>query len=169
MPNHVIGDMDSTQVDWNQVGIAVHLEQSQEATDCDKALALAQTKASEVTLIGVEGNRLDHVLSTLSSVAGSTLGVRLVLRRGLGHVIRAKQEGTFAVVTGQRFSVIPLQPCEGVHIAGGEWNLSDATLGMGHRVSISNRAIGDSLTISTRVGCLLAILETESPPKPFWT
>ncbi|MCE9559252.1 MAG: thiamine diphosphokinase, partial [Armatimonadetes bacterium] len=123
IPHIVIGDGDSVSTASREsAGNWIH-DPDQETTDCDKALDVAvQLGVTSVTLVGVEGDRLDHVLSTLSSCAKSPLLIRLVLRSGLGYVLRAADERIFEAQEGQTISVLPLTESE-VSISGVNWPL----------------------------------------------
>src|SRR5687767_12418197 len=89
-PHIAIGDLDSISERARGATPNIHFDPNQDRTDCDKLLAAVRSGGeSEVTLACVEGDRLEHVLATLSSALQSGLRVRLALRRGIGIVMRA--------------------------------------------------------------------------------
>lgn len=104
-PDAIVGDLDS-------IADASDLtrDEDQDSSDADKLLArLAQEGVREATLIGVEGDRMDHVLATLYSLAraGGFLWP-VVLRTGS---VRLLGPGC-ALAQGARgrVSIIPLLP-----------------------------------------------------------
>lgn len=164
VPDIVIGDMDSSKTDWSTVDTQVIRDPSQELSDCDKLLALAG--ARRITLAGVEGDRLDHVLSTLSSVLRCPSQVRILLRRGIAFTLKAHCRALLPTEADQRFSLIPLSESR-VTLTNAEWTLEDEKLALESRVSISNRAKGPTeITVSS--GAVLTIIELESTPIPDW-
>lgn len=164
VPDIVIGDMDSSKTDWSTVRAQVIRDPSQEISDCDKLLA--QVAHCRVTLAGVEGDRLDHVLSTVSSVLRHPGEVRILLRRGFGFTMKAPSRVVLPTKHGQRFSLIPLSEAQ-VTISNAEWPLSAESLALHSRVSISNRAKGP-IDIAIASGAVLTIIELENASIPDW-
>jgi thiamine pyrophosphokinase len=155
----VVGDFDS----FESLPRASHLrlEQSddQDTTDCDKLLALVGNDGhGAITLIGTEGDLPDHVVATYSSCVASALNVRIAFRRGIGYVVKDSKE--LRTHAGQRVSLLPLLPCEGVHLEGVVWPLEGATLAIGARTSVSNEATGAGVTVRLERGAALLFLET---------
>lgn len=130
-PDAIVGDLDSIA---DASGLTA--DPDQESSDADKLLAyLSKEGVEAVTLIGVEGDRLDHVLATLYSCARSSVRCRLALRNGMGFVLRAPAEK----VSGPwgRVSLLPLGRCR-VTLLGVQWPLENATLDPLGLVSLSN-------------------------------
>jgi thiamine pyrophosphokinase len=163
----VIGDLDSFHGDVPD-GITVIKDEDQNRTDCDKLLTYAeQLNITKLTLIGLEGDRLDHMLATLSSCLCSSLEIRIVLRRGIGYVLNSGSNRLIKLHRGQRFSLMPIGVAEGVTLKGAEWELENARLALGEQTSISNRARGE-IGVSISSGSLLTICETEQDEAPSW-
>lgn len=162
-PHAVVGDMDSTTNSEYRGGA----EDDQETTDCDKLLAHCErANFTSVTLIGYEGDRVDHMLATLSSCASSNLDLRLVGRVQIGVLV--SQKATI-VLTGPRkkVSVIPLTPCYGVDLEGVAWPLKQADLALGERISISNESLDRNVYV--RIGEGTAVLFVEADTRePSW-
>ena len=144
IPNAVIGDFDSiadSTKDMQQ--ILIHTP-DQNQTDCDKLLAYtAESGYKRITLCGIEGDFVDHLLGTLQSAAKSKLEIRLVTRRGVVHLLRGPNSYAFNVPLGARLSLLPITDCSGVELTGSEWTLSDAELSPVGLSSLSNRVLGN--------------------------
>ncbi|MGV3618986.1 MAG: thiamine diphosphokinase [Fimbriimonas sp.] len=163
-PDRTVGDLDSLRTQ----GLPdVRKVADQEHSDCDKLLALAQEMGvEEITLIGVEGDRLDHVLGTLASAIKSSLRVRLALRRGLGWVL--KGDAAIPSIKGELISLMPLAVCEGASILGVEWPLRDVVLSPFGQVSLSNRAAGEEVQILLPTGAAALFALGKERETPSW-
>lgn len=174
-PDHVVGDLDSTlkieelrRLVEEEI-LRVSHDPSQERTDCDKLLSLAESlEYEEITLAAVEGDQLDHMLATLHSAARSPLRVRVALRNGIGWLLRDGEEARAATKPGRRVSLLPLTPTEGASLRGVEWPLERSALDPLGKTSISNRADGNE--VKARVFEGAAFLFVEFPPEemPVW-
>ena len=166
-PHVVVGDLDSLRASPAElVGIEVVLSTDQETSDADKLLALLAGRGyGAATLVGLEGDRLDHMLAALGSAAVSGLELSLGLRTGWGRVLRPGVS-LFDLASGTTVSVLPLTPCEGVSLTGVEWPLAEETLALGGRISISNRAVGGPVRVE--IGTGTALLVAGTGPDPHW-
>lgn len=164
----VVGDMDSLHLDALPSDIRVVMDPDQETTDCDKLISLMASEGVEsFTLAGLEGDRLDHVLSSLSSLVGRRMKIRTLLRRGIGYVIPCGEAFHLPCSPGTRFSVLPLTLCWGVNVTSAKWPLSDAELRPGLHVSISNQALEDA-QVFLAGGTALVIVEGSPGDPPVW-
>lgn len=148
VPHQTIGDLDSLKA--RDLPNVEH-DRDDEGSDCDKLLGLAERLGvEEITLAGVEGDRLDHMLGTLSSAIKSRLRVRLALRSGLGWVLK----GDFEISTepGQLVSLMPLVECRPASILDVQWPLVDVVLTPFGQISLSNRAAGDRVRVKLESG-----------------
>ena len=163
-PYRTIGDLDSLRAEGL---IGVQRDSDTETSDCDKLLRMASEMGFQaITLAGVEGDRLDHVLGTLASAIKSPLKVRLAMRRGLGWVLKGECE--IETEKGQLVSLMPLTECKPASILGVEWPLVDVTLTPFGQISLSNRAAGDRVQV--RLGSGAAALISLHPrwEQPTW-
>lgn len=162
----VVGDLDSLDPSTVPEGIRLVKDPNQDTTDCDKLLALASADGHEtLTLTGVEGDRLDHMLSTLSSLVGRRRRIRLILRRATGFVVPCGEAFNLPCRPGTRFSVIPLTLCWGLTLINAKWPLQDAELRPGLHVSISNRSEeGCQLILAGGTALVLIDRLLEEPP-----
>ena len=157
-PDAIVGDLDSIADPSGLVR-----DEDQDTSDADKLLALlAREGHLNVTLIGVEGDRLDHVLATLCSVARSSVPCRLVLRSGSARILRAK--ATVEEAARGRVSLLPLSPSR-VTLTGVRWPLRDAALSPLGLVSISNAMASDRLFLMVHEGLVALFLETGGMPR----
>jgi thiamine pyrophosphokinase len=165
----VVGDLDSLDLSLLAPDIRVVEDKGQDNTDCDKLLNLAaKDGVTAITLIGLEGDRLDHVLGSLFSLVGRRKSVRLGLRTGIGIVAPCGSSLSIPAERGRTFSVIPLTLCWGVTLAGAKWELKDAELRPGLHASISNVAL-DSPTLVMEGGTCLVIVQRRPDELPDWS
>lgn len=165
----IVGDMDSLHALSALHATDLHRDESQEYSDCDKMFMLMREHGHwDVTVVALEGDRLDHMLGTLSSVLKSGLNVRLGLRRGLGWIAQDGFPVEATVRPGQRFSVMPLQPMRGTHIEGAQWPVAGDNFDMGGLISLSNRAAGEEIRVSVQDGAALVIVEYSAEQLPLW-
>lgn len=165
VPDRTIGDLDSLRA--TDLPNVEH-DRDDEGSDCDKLLGLAlRMGVEEITLTGIEGDRLDHVLGTLASAAKSPLRVRLALRTGLAWVLKGDFE--IPTVPGQLVSLMPLVECRPVSILDVQWPLLDVTLTPFGQISLSNRAVGNRVRV--RLGSGAAGLFSLDPAweAPSWS
>lgn len=166
VPPHVaIGDFDSI-ADFDQTFERIFVD-DQDSSDCDKLIRyLAESQVEGATFVGIEGDRPDHVLGSLFSLAHAPFAVRIAFRTGFGWVARPRSPLRVKTRSGALISFMPLSSCSGVHFNGVQWPLVDAVVDIG-RVSLSNRAIGDFVTVSIEQGSGLLFVEQDSEPN--WT
>ena len=165
IPRATVGDMDSISETSARAQTRLIQVDDQDSTDCDKLLAFALEEGYEaITLAGVEGDLLDHVVGTLQSAAKSPLSVRLALRRGIGVLVQGPCRKQFVTRAQSRFSVIPLERCEGVSLSGTRWPLSLSTLEPFGLTSLSNISEGTTVELTIECGRAFVFLETDGSP-----
>lgn len=167
MPDAVVGDLDSLEPDLlRRLPRVVRLD-DQDTTDVDKLLRYVAGQGwGTVTLIGVEGDRLDHVLSSLGSGVACGLEVRVVLRTQFAHVLRPGRR-VFAPKPGRLVSLIPYPSCR-ASLSGVRWPLREADLSLGGAISVSNRAVEATVTVRLDAGTALLFLERMPEEEPEW-
>lgn len=174
-PDLVIGDMDSVSntvalSGWAASGrTKLVRDDDQERTDCDKLLAAAEAQGFDaITLAAVEGDRIDHLLSTLQSAAQSPLSVRVALRAGIGWVLKAEDRVEVDTKPGRLVSLLPLTETEGVSLQGVAWPLLEERLAPLGKRSISNRATSDHVSARVLEGAALFVVELPEEEAPVW-
>jgi len=169
-PHITVGDFDSSSEKARALSFELIQNSSESYTDCDKLLEVAQERGlMPMTLICSEGDRLDHVLSTLTSLANSGTSplVRLALRSGIGFVVApGATRHKFGV--GRTISLIPLSPCTEVTTEGLKWELRNATLEPGKSISISNLTVEPYTNVTLGEGTLLMIASMSEDEMPAW-
>jgi thiamine pyrophosphokinase len=168
-PHWIVGDMDSVEDLAHHQHAEIRLHTDQDSTDCDKLLALARELGyGQITLGGIEGDRMDHALATWLSAARSDLDVRLALRRGLGWILKAGRSLTVPSSPGSAVSLLPLSPSEGVILRGVHWPLEGRRLSWDGLVSISNAALGEMVEAEVGEGVAALIVEYPRAALPWW-
>ncbi len=167
-PHAIVGDMDSISPATLEMGIDVFRDDDQNFTDCEKMLAhVAMAGHTSITLLGAEGDRVDHFFATLHASVKSNLDVRLAVRDGLARVL---SPGHYRIPAfpGRRVSVLPLLPSNNVRLKGVRWPIRDATLAIGDYLSISNEAIEPFLDLEFASGALMVAQEYREQDLPVW-
>jgi thiamine pyrophosphokinase len=164
-PQAAIGDFDSISPAALTAVTLLQHEPDQSLSDCDKLLNYsAALGVARITLLGAEGDRIDHMIGILQSAARqSRLCVRIAYEKQLADVLVAPVSKTWRIAGG--FSLLPLSPCEGVNLTGAEWDLANARLDPLGLTSLSNRAAGP-VTISIQTGA--AVLFRSYDGTPVW-
>lgn len=167
IPDAVVGDLDSLDPALNERLPCLVRVEDQDTTDGDKVLRyVAERGWDAVTIIGLEGDRLDHVLAGLGSAVACPLQVRYVLRTMVAHVLRPGAHA-FPSTAGQLVSLMPCPSCL-ASLSGVRWPLDRAELRIGGPVSVSNRASGDAVTIRLDAGTAILFLERSADEAPDW-
>lgn len=158
----VVGDMDSAT--GNLAGLRVVSLPDQDSTDCDKLIALVHQEVpnADLMLTGVEGDRLDHMLATLNSCAKGPLSPRILLRTGIGHVVKGCSDMLLTGRDGATVSVMPIGRAV-ASLSGVMWPFSDRELQLDDFVSISNQVSGD-LFLEVKEGTVLLVVEGHVGP-----
>ncbi|MCW5941293.1 MAG: thiamine diphosphokinase [Fimbriimonadaceae bacterium] len=167
VPHIVVGDLDSLNPRHrDQIPELIRID-DQNATDADKVLRLAADRGwRSLTLMGLEGDRLDHVLASLGSGLACGLEIRIVLRNMLAHLVRPGDRA-FATQMGRRVSLIPFPFCR-ASLTGVRWPLVEAELAIGARVSVSNEAIEPTVRLALSEGTALLFLEHRDTEPAAW-
>lgn len=169
VPDVLIGDLDSVSEHAKSRARQVVHDQDSYTTDCDKLLRhLSEAGHRDAVLAGVEGDRLDHTLATLSSLVQSGLDLKLILQQGTGFLVREGTAIEALTVPGSVVSLLPLRPSEGVSLSGVQWPLDRERLAVGERISISNVATGSLVLAEVREGAALLIVDVPEEHLPIW-
>lgn len=166
-PHIIIGDLDSIQA--QPAGIEIRHLEDQSSTDCDKLLSAAvELGCSRITLIGAEGDLLDHMLATLHSAARAPIRVRVALRSGVGWILNAGDEVEVVSKPGRRVSLLPLTESHGASLRGVRWPLTETSISPMGLSSISNAAEGERVYAHLLEGVALLFVEYPASEMPFW-
>lgn len=169
VPDVLIGDLDSVSETGKESAARIIRDGCQETTDTEKLLKFCERESlGQVTLLGVEGDLLDHVLANLYCIAKTELDVRLALRTGMMWSVRSAQPRSLAVPVGRRVSLLPVESCSGVNLGGVQWPLSNAALAPGAAYSISNRSMSSRVEVSLGSGTALLFVQLMEDEMPRW-
>jgi thiamine pyrophosphokinase len=165
VPNELVGDMDSiTAVDLSDArDLNILISQfptDKDLTDTEIAIASAIARQStHITVVSGGGDRFDHVLGMVHSLASSALTVETTLLIGTTRVSYATYTKEFRITTqsGNTISLIPLGGAAAVTTTGLQWELNNDTLQSFASRGVSNIATGESVSISVTDGSLAVI------------
>ncbi|KAI3436160.1 hypothetical protein D9Q98_002217 [Chlorella vulgaris] len=166
LPTAIQGDLDSIRPDvvdfYRRHGVPVHdLSGDQDSTDLQKCIAYVRQHAKEQNLelrhltlaaLGALGGRLDHSLSSLSTLH-THRDLNLVLL-GDGNLARLVPAGRCTIRPDRSLEgpSCGLVPCGGPAVAtssGLRWNLHDTEMRIGALVSTSNLIADDEVVVES--------------------
>lgn len=150
-PDAVVGDLDSVDAEaraWIGEERMVH-RPDQDATDFEKALAFAfeNSGVDRLIVLGALGDRLDHTIGALGTLARQARGPNLMLVSEREHVIATTTPADLDARPGEIWSFWTFDPGVRVTLEGVRWPVTDAPLTVDDRPSISNEATGTRVRI----------------------
>lgn len=164
-PDVIVGDLDSLSENTFQKAIDFHKDvfgfYDQDKNDLEKALRhLREIKCSQVDLISYEGNRLDHILTTLHVAVhySQYMRIRLISPNSIGYIVTDHDDFVLDGKEGYTCSILPVGSAEHVTLKGFQWNLDHVNMNGGLPVSISNVIEDAHATVSCENGALLVYL-----------
>ena len=165
VPNELVGDMDSiTALDLTDARDSnINITQfstDKDLTDTEIAIASATARQStHITVVSGGGDRFDHVLGMVHSLASCALTVDTTLLIGTARISYAAYTKEFQTTTqpGNTISLIPIGGAATVTTTGLQWELNNDTLQSFASRGVSNIATGDSVSISVTDGSLAVI------------
>lgn len=165
-PNELVGDMDSiTSVDLTDARdsniLITEYPSDKDLTDTEIAIASAiARRSSHVTVVSGGGDRFDHVLGMVHSLASCARTVDTTLLIGTARVSYVSYTKEFQLDTqpGDIVSLIPLGGDNTVTTTGLQWELGHDTLQSFASRGVSNIATSESVSISVTDG-VLAVIE----------
>lgn len=163
-PHTVLGDFDSIRpgLEGFFQNATFLPDPDQHSTDFQKAIrhAVIELKAKEIAVIGVEGDRVDHLLSTFGAAAryAADADTRFILDTMICHIVA--KDASFPTKPGATVSLIPL-PAGVVTATNVEFPVERLVLALGHNDGISNRATSDQVELTVHKGTLALFIERE--------
>ncbi len=163
LPDVMIGDFDSLNPDnysffkKKQIKI-LNFPLKKDNTDTELCVSYAlENKASDITLLGVTGSRLDHTLANiflLKKLAKLNIQARIIDKHNEIYIVT-----NFIELKGtpkELLSIIPVtQNVTGVTLTGFEYPLENASMQMGDTLGISNIFKESVASISIKKGALI--------------
>ena len=165
VPNELVGDMDSiSAVDLTDAHdsnvLITEYPTDKDLTDTEIAIASALARQStHITVVSGGGDRFDHVLGMVHSLASCAGTVDITLLIGTARVSYATYRREFHLATqpGNIVSLLPVGGDATVTTTGLQWELTNNTLQSFASRGVSNIANGESVSISVTSGCLAVI------------
>lgn len=165
IPHLLVGDMDSIS--------ALHLADAQsrnieiveyasdkDLTDTEIALSAAiDRQASAITIVSGGGDRFDHVIGMLHSLASFSALADTTVFVGSARItfLAAGRSCNIDTVANDTISLIPLGGNVVATTTGLQWNLASETLDAFASRGVSNRATDSTVTIHSSAGTLAII------------
>lgn len=163
LPHVLIGDFDSILPEdklyfKNKQVKTVTFPFKKDYTDSELCVSWAiENNATDITLLGVTGTRLDHTLANiflLKKLAMQNIGAKIINRNNEIHIVT-----DFIELTGEPkdlLSIIPVtETVSGITLKGLEFPLMNATIKMGSSLGISNCFKEKVVSISIEKGMLI--------------
>lgn len=166
VPNELVGDMDSiSAVDLTDAHdsnvLITEYPTDKDLTDTEIAIASALARQStHITVVSGGGDRFDHVLGMVHSLASCADTVDTNLLIGTARVCYLSYTKEFQLDTqpGNLVSLLPVGGDATVTTTGLQWELTNDTLQSFASRGVSNVATSQSITISVTDG-VLAVIE----------
>jgi len=178
-PHVLIGDLDSISAAGLAAARAGGVEidahpADKDATDTELALDRALAEIGEggsLTVAGGGGDRLDHLLASLTVLAQPRFARCAELTSWLGpalvHVLHAPRTVHLGdLPAGITLSLIPMGDVEGVTTSGLRWPLDDEPLPSGTSRGVSNVTAGRPASVAATHGVLAVIIPHAAEEAP---
>lgn len=168
MPDIIAGDFDSVGSDslayyqgLNKVQV-LRLNPIKDDTDTEFVIREAIRRgATEITVLGATGTRLDHVLANVNMLGiGLEEGVSIELVDAHNRIRMIKDSLTISKEEefGEFVSILPVKgDAKGVTLEGMKYPLSNANVSSFSSLGISNEIVEDKARILVKDGILLVI------------
>lgn len=169
MPDEILGDFDSAdptvrQYYEQQHAVLHRYPPEKDYTDMELAMRLALEKGStEILVLGATGTRIDHVLGSIwnltlaaeenvpCALVDAHNRIRMLKGPGLMQIKKAEQFGKYVSILAHGGDA------SGVTLRGFAYPLTDAVLGAGLALGISNQICEETAEIRLQKGSLLVI------------
>ena len=165
VPNELVGDMDSiSAVDFSDAHdsnvLITEYPTDKDLTDTEIAIAIALARHStHITVVSGGGDRFDHVLGMVHSLASCAVTVKTNLLIGTARVSYIGIAQTLSLDThaGNIVSLLPIGGNATLTTTGLQWELTNSTLHSFASRGVSNIATGESASISVTDGSLAVV------------
>ena len=165
LPHAIIGDFDSASPEdklfFEEKKIkTISYPSRKNETDSELCISWALlNNATDITLLGATGTRLDHTLANiylLKKLAELHIPARIINKNNTIHIVTDHIE--LKGRPGELLSILPItEKVAGITLKGLEYPLVDATMEMGTCLGISNVFKKTVATVSVREGLLMII------------
>ncbi|MDO5378046.1 MAG: thiamine diphosphokinase [Clostridia bacterium] len=160
-PDWLVGDMDSVSAQirerYNGRVKERRLNCIKDDTDGVDALDMAMDAgATEITLLGALGGRLDHAMANLMLlVRAHGRGVRAEILSEAVRIIRVDERAVLTRAKGDTVSLVPLGEARGVTLRGFFYPLTEHTLRSDYPLGVSNVVTQEEAVVLVREGDLI--------------
>lgn len=163
-PNLIIGDMDSSEVQYldyfKEMGVDIlQYPKEKNKTDTHICIELALGFSKEIIILGATGSRIDHMIANISLLKlGFERNVPISIIDNKNHIRMIRDSIKLTGKKGDFFSLIPYtEKVEGLSTKGAHYELANATIEIGDSYGVSNYFKGSIVEVSIRKGYLLVI------------
>jgi thiamine pyrophosphokinase len=147
-PDIVIGDFDSTLInkkdrtgEWFEIP-------DQNKTDLEKTFEWCiVNKAKEITLLGSDGKREDHMIGNLFTLAKYYDDIKCDMITNHARIICVSGENYISSNHNQQISIIAAEPIDSINLEGLQYTMKDEKL-LPSAKAICNKAIGDQFYLN---------------------
>jgi len=167
-PHFLVGDMDSIDRDKidllrNKGAEVIIYPAKKDATDTELALDLALEKgATEITIFGALGRRIDHALANLSLLFKAEMAgvhARIVDGHQELYLLKPEKENRIPAKKGDTVSLISLSAVtEGIYASGLEYPLEKGALALLSPLGVSNVVTRPDPRVRFKRGALLLVI-----------
>ena len=173
MPDLLVGDFDSiSKEDAERYDRIEKVKHQPEKDDLDLELAIQEAKsrgATELSLVGVTGSRLDQSLAAIMIAArykGQFKSVKLFTGKQEVQILQTNDSLQLESSTPTIFSLISLVPESVLSIANAKYPLNHATLAFGTGLGVSNETLASQDLRKTEItihsGLCVLVVELEN-------
>ena len=163
VPAVLVGDMDSIEpehlVRARSIATVVEFPADKDMTDTELALREATGMGCAMaTVVSGGGDRLDHVLAMVHSLAACTIPVNAFIGATRLDFAVPGRRVSLEVTRGSTMSLVPIGgDAGGVTTSGLKWELSDANLSASESRGISNVAVASEVAVTVATGTLAVL------------
>lgn len=161
IPDYIIGDLDSIDKSvlkfFHNKSRIIQIKR-QNDTDVEKCLKFAiKNKFSEVILLGVTGDRLDHTICNLGIIVKFFNKIKMLLVAENSFLIPINSETTIKSKIGETISLYAFNALTRITSSGLKYKLIETQLPFGVRESTSNVSTSSQVKLKVKNGIVFVI------------
>jgi thiamine pyrophosphokinase len=161
IPDYIIGDLDSIDKPvlkyFHNKSRIIQIKR-QNDTDVEKCLKFAiKNKFSEVILLGVTGDRLDHTICNLGIIIKFFNKIKMLLVAENSFLIPINSETTIKSKIGETISLYAFNALTRITSSGLKYKLTKTQLPFGVRESTSNVSTSSQVKLKVKNGIVFVI------------
>lgn len=157
--DYIIGDLDSVELISESSHPPLIHTPDQNKTDFEKALLFLRSHGmTRIDIYGLSGHASDHFLGNLSVALHYHTQLNLTFFDDYSCFFFAPPQLVLRDVQDRIISLLPFPTAHGVSLSGFAYPLQKATLQLGQRLSLRNRALQDEVTVKYHSGNLIIFI-----------